>query len=380
MKLTRDTWLAIGILVMLVLVTSVAAMQGTNKTDDLPYLSTSSAPNGTRALDLWLNKLGYPTANAFTLSFAPDSDIDIIFIIQPTYSITDSEWELLDQWIQRGGTLILAGSNPVTNEALAHFDFRFAYLPAQAEQISAALPILRSPVLESKVDLVTNIGLISERADYTPLITAKGKPIILTYRQGAGRIILSTAPKIFTNVELKNEPTATLVLNLLTFTGKKGTVLFDEWHRGFRSQGVVGLSQWLQQTSGGHAILFTVFAVFIALIVQGRQFGRPIPLKHELKRRGPMEHVTAIANLNRKAGHIKEVARQYHQRLKRHFGQRYRLDPSMRDEDYVEALAGYNSAIDKEKLLRLLKRLTQPNVGEAELLKLSAEAARWMSE
>ena len=106
----------------------------------------------------------------------------------------------------------------------------------------------------------------------------------------------------------------------------------------------------------------------------------PHPLKHELKRRGPIEHVTAIANLNRKAGHIKEVARQYHQRLKRHFGQRYRLDPSMRDEEYVEALAGYNPAIDKEKLLRLLTRLTQPNVNEAELLKLSAEAARWMSE
>ncbi len=379
MKLSRDTWLGIGILIMLVLVTSVAAMQGTDE-NDLPYLSTSSAPNGTRALDLWLNRLGYPTADAFTLSFDPDSDIDVIFIIQPIYSITDSEWKLLDQWVERGGTLILAGTNTVTNEAAAHFDFGFVFLPEQADTISAALPILKSPVLESKIKLVTNIGLDSTRTDYTPLITAKGKPIILTYRQGAGRIILSTAPKIFTNLELKNESTATLVLNLLTFAGKKGTVLFDEWHHGFRSEGVVGLSQWLQQTPGGHAILFTVFAVFIALIAQGRQFGRHIPLKHELKRRGPMEHVTAIANLNRKAGHIKEVARQYHNRLKRHFGQRYRLDPAMRDEDYVEALAGYNSAIDKEKLLRLLTRLTQPNVNEAELLKLSAEAARWMNE
>jgi len=52
----------------------------------------------------------------------------------------------------------------------------------------------------------------------------------------------------------------------------------------------------------------------------------------------------------------------------------------MSDEEYVEALAGYNSDVDKEKLLRLLKRLTHPDVNEAELLKLSAEAAQWMSD
>jgi len=378
-KLSRDTWLAIGILLVLVLVTSVAALQGTDESE-LPYLSTSSAPSGTRAMSLWLNDLGYQTADAFSLSFAPDSDVDIIFIIQPIYPITPNEWKLLDQWVLQGGTLILAGTNPVTNEALNHFEFYFSYLPQQANEISPALPILRSPVIESKIDLVSNIGIASNRTDYTPLITAKGMPIMLTFQQGVGRVILSSAPKAFTNVELKNEPTATLVLNLLAVAGEKGTVLFDEWHRGFRSEGVVGLSQWLQQTSGGHAILFTVFAIFIALIAQGRQFGRPIPLKHELKRRGPMEHVTAIANLNRKAGHIKEVARQYHNRLKRHFGQRYRLDPSMSDEEYVEALAGYNSDVDKEKLLRLLKRLTHPDVNEAELLNLSAEAAQWMSD
>jgi hypothetical protein len=127
-------------------------------------------------------------------------------------------------------------------------------------------------------------------------------------------------------------------------------------------------------------VLFAVIAIFIALLLQGRSFGRPIPLKHEIKRRSPMEHVTAIANLNRKAGHRSEVAKQYHHRLKRHLGQRYRLDPSTNDEEYVEMLGGYNSQIDKESLLRLLKRLAQPTINESELLKLSAEASKWMSE
>lgn len=379
MKLSRDAWLGIGIVVMLVLVTSVAALQGTGK-NELPYLSTSSAPSGTLALNLWLEELGYPTADAFTLSFNPDSDINIIFIVQPVFLITPNEWKLLDSWIEKGGTLFLSGTNGVTNEAMRHFDFNISFLPQQAEEISAALPLLKSPVLESRVKLATNFGLNTARTDFTPLVTAKGEPIILTFPQGQGQVILSAAPAIFTNSELKNEATATLVLNLLAFAGNNGRVLFDEWHRGFQSEGVIGFAQWLQNTSGGHAILFTVFAVFTALIVQGRSFGRPIPLKHELKRRGPMEHVTAIANLNRKAGHRKEVARQYHHRLKRHLGQRYRLDPSMTDEEYVDALVNFNSSVEKEKLLRLLKLLSQPNISETELLKLSAEAAQWMNE
>jgi len=379
MKLSRDAWLGIGILLALVLVTSVAAIQRTDE-NNLPYLSTSSEPNGTLALSLWLNELGYTTADAFTLSFNPSSDIGIIFITQPVFSITVNEWKLLDQWVDEGGTLILAGTNGATLEAMRHFDFNFSFLPQQAEEISAALPLLKSPVLASKVNLVTDIGIDSTRTDYTPLMTAKGMPIILMFQQGEGQVILSTAPGIFTNQELKKEATATLVLNLLAFAGEKGTVLFDEWHRGFQSEEVVGLSQWLQNTSGGHAILFTVFAVFLALVVQGRSFGRPVPLKHEIKRRAPLEHVTAIANLNRKAGHRKEVARQYHHRLKRHLGQRYRLDPSMRDEEYADALAGYNSSIDKAELLRLLKRLSEPGISEPELLKLSAEAAQWMNE
>ena len=70
----------------------------------------------------------------------------------------------------------------------------------------------------------------------------------------------------------------------------------------------------------------------------------------------------------------------YHHRLKRYLGQRYRLDPSLSDEEYVSLLAGYNSSIEKNALLNLLKRLSQEDVSEAELLKLAAEAVRWMND
>ena len=93
-----------------------------------------------------------------------------------------------------------------------------------------------------------------------------------------------------------------------------------------------------------------------------------------------MEHVTAVANLNRKAGHRADVLRQYRNWVKRQLGARYRLDPSLPDQEYVEQLAKYNPSLEKEKLFNLLQRLQQYEVSEAEMVKLAEEASKWISE
>jgi len=375
MKLSRDSWLGIGILLAFILVTAL-----TIKTPAIPYLSTSSAPDGTLALKLWLEQLGYQPAESSETLFDPQKNIATIFILQPTSVISDSEWKLLDQWIAQGGTLMLAGDNLQAQTAFDHFDFSLVHLDNQVIEFSASSPLLHSPVIPSTIKTKSSFWLSTFRADFLPLISTNGFPVMVSFEQGRGRVILSSTPYPFSNLALKKEDTnASLILNLMTFTSKKGMIWFDEWHHGFQSAGIVGPGQWLQRTPGGHALLFIVGVIFVALLLQGRAFGRPIPLLHEIKRRGPLEHVTAIANLNRKAGHRNEVLKQYHQRLKRHLGQRYRIDPSINDADYVNTLAQYNSAIDKDSLLNLLKRLSQKNVNETELLKLAAEAARWIN-
>jgi hypothetical protein len=192
-------------------------------------------------------------------------------------------------------------------------------------------------------------------------------------------VILSASPILFANAALKKDPISTVTLNLIALTSG-GAIWFDEWHHGIQAQSIVGPDQWLKRTPGGHALLFTVFVVFAGLLLQGRAFGRAVPMLHESKRRGPLEHVTAIANLKRKAGHRAEVLLQYHQRVKRQLGQRYRLDPSIPDAEYVNALAGLNSSIDKDELLILLKRLSRKNISEVELIKLASEAAKWMKD
>ena len=124
--------------------------------------------------------------------------------------------------------------------------------------------------------------------------------------------------------------------------------------------------------------MFIVFAVFIAFFLQGRGFGRPIPLPQEIRRRGALEHVTGIANLSRRAAHRSAVMMHYHDQIKRKLGQRYRLDPGMDDEQYTDKLSDYNASIDRNELLNLLKRLQRKDVGETEMVQLAVEASKWI--
>jgi hypothetical protein len=50
----------------------------------------------------------------------------------------------------------------------------------------------------------------------------------------------------------------------------------------------------------------------------------------------------------------------------------------MEDQEYVDALAGYNPALNKDELFGLLKRLKRKDVSEAEMVSLAAEASKWI--
>ena len=379
MKLSRDTWLAIGLLLALALVTIGAGYQQ-SKASTIPYLATSSAPNGLLALKLWLPELDHEIVTTDSSAFQPPDNANIIFIVQPALVIEEREWTQLDQWIEAGGTLLLAGDNYASSVAFDHFDAASSFADAASDSLRAASPVLTSPPLLDPAPVHAFDAFASTPENFVPLLVAEGRPVIGFLDKGQGRVILSSTPYLFSNRALKDEANAALMLNLLRLAPAQSRAWFDDWHHGIQSAPIVGPGQWLRRTSAGHALLFVVGVITLALLLQGGNFGRPIPLLHELKRRGPMEHVTAIANLNRKAGHRADVLRQYHHWIKRHLGQRYRLNPSLPDAEYVAQLAKYNPALDQEKLLALLQNLSRNNYSETEMVKLAEEASKWINE
>jgi len=379
-RFSRDGWLALGLFLVLVLVTVASAARGSSA-PTIPYLSTSSQRDGTRALALWLSALGYRTLAEAGVTYKPPADADVILILQPILQISEGEWKQLDRWVEGGGTLVLAGDGLAALLGFDHYDFQLDLLTKPSDELRPQTPLMTSPAITLPAPLHSDVHLSSERSDFITHLAADGLPLLVSFDQGRGRVILAATAYPFSNQGLKDEANATLVLNIVALSARKlDAVWLDDWHHGVHASGIIGPEQWLRSTSFGHALLFLAGAIFVTLLLQGRAFGRPVPLPHEIRRRGPLEHVTAIANLNRKAGHRTALLQQYHSRLKRHLGRRYRLDPSLPDAEYVEQLVQYNPALDKSGLLDLLQRLSQDKAAESEMVKLTAEASAWIDE
>ena len=376
-NLSRDSKLAIGVLLLLVMITIFAAIQGGGE-QQYPLLSSlSSAPDGALALKLWMKELQYNIDEEVLENFIPPKKASILLMLEPL-SVTESEMQAIDDWVEAGGTLIAIGDQYST-ALMDHYQFTFNYLFDPAGTPGNATPLFSSPSVVDVSTTEVNLALQSERDDFVVLVAQEGEPVVVSIEQGKGRVILGTMTESFTNAGLKESGNPALVLNLLALGPPKGIVWFDEWHHGVRSgQQVLGPAQFLRRTPVGRSLLFVVFAVFIALLIQGRGFGRPVPLPQEIKRRGALEHVTGIANLSRRAAHRPAVMIHYHQQIKRKLGQRYRLDPGLEDQEYANALAGYNPALNKDELLNLLKRLKRKDVSEAEMVSLAAEASKWI--
>jgi hypothetical protein len=93
-----------------------------------------------------------------------------------------------------------------------------------------------------------NIALGSERDD-TWLVSHQNRPVLVSFEQGEGRVILGTIANSFTNAGLKQAGNPELVLNILALAREKGAVWFDEWHHGVQSgEQILGPTEFLRET------------------------------------------------------------------------------------------------------------------------------------
>jgi hypothetical protein len=381
-KIGRDTLLAASALILLLGLTVALSFYEARREQTPPLSSRSNAPDGARALRLWLEALGHQVNNQSPASFAVPPGTDAVLILEPLLisNITAEEWEALEEWTTEGGWLLLASSyirlpllsSPLEVETVAVTEGSYSAAPGA--------PLFRSPPLARPVSLPARYLLRSERADALPLLVTGQGALAMEVGLGQGRVLLVASPAFLTNSGLRDADQARLALNLITLLPPGSTVWIDEWHHGERASQPAGggLAAWLARTPAGRAVLFTVGVIFLAIALAGRRFGRPVPLAREQARRAPLEYVTALANLNRRAGHRRALMHSYHSSLKRALGRRYRLDPDLPDPEYVAQIARYNPRLDAPALLDLLRQLSGRGYRETELVQLARKAADWM--
>lgn len=377
-RLSRDAWLALGLFLLLTIFTTVTVVQQAQASlQDPPLASYSTQPQGSRALWLYLESQKVKLTDTVGTAFGVPAGVNLALVLEPTVDFTPGEWELLHRWVEDGGTLLIAGNGQVSAGLASELDINFGWAPSTAAAVSNQTPLLQAPPLPALENATTPYFLRPNRDDtVTLLANQNGNPTAVAFAEGNGRVILTTLTEPFSNEGLQDEGNAELVLNLLNGAPDVTGIWFNEWHHGIRPEADAALtsSNWLQRTPVGRALLLVLAVIFIGLVLRGRHFGRPVPLRQELSRRAPLEYITGIANLSRRAGHRTAVLQHYHDHLKRDLGTRYRLNPSLPDDEFIHQLAAYQPNLDTDALRQLLQKLSRSNVSEGEMVQIVREA------
>ncbi len=380
-----DRTIALLILLTFATVLLIERLQAAQQ-NEIPLSTTSDADQGASALASWLAEMEYEVVTSDVLTeFAVPAGTDVIFMLEPIDRVTASEHEVLNRWVNDGGTMIVSGQAAVTAEYLTNFNLTLQpnfLVSEEAADEAVELPLMTEPIIEQNDDsALFNPVMVTDQRDMVIHARDGSGGWLITQEAGRGRYIFVSRPQIFTNQGLLEENNRQVTLNIIGLIDPGAIVWFNEWHHGLRldpfdQERLSGPADWLRFTAPGRSLLFGLLVIFVFLALSGRRLGRAEPPREEIRRRRAVEYVQAIADLTRRIGRQDELQTHYYHRLKRILGRRYRLDPQLGDEAYAADVAAYAPQIDPQELAQLLNQLRIRKMNEKELI----EAAQKVDE
>ena len=293
--------------------------------------SFRTTPDGVAALARGIGHFGRPTGQRLTPLAAADPVRGTIVLLEPPLFPSPREVRALLDRVRAGGTLLYVPryrtnrfgqvtATPLMDSlgmALRARSGREGLSDQPLEQprwhehpLTAGLPPPFPPVQGLKIRGEVNPD--SSGAGFERLLSAEdgdGTDWIgaVELSLGDGRAVVFSEAEALANEHAGDHPLAVLAVRAaLAYTGAADTVFFDEFHqgiRGERSRAEV-LRDFFLGSPGGRTLLHLVAVSFFILACAGMRFGAPTQAvaPPDLERRSPLEHVSALGDLYRKAG------------------------------------------------------------------------------
>lgn len=378
----RDILMIAGLFLALIIFVIFGPEKPPEQFSSMPT-THSTNEQGVTALYSWVQAMGYAAQRLEYRDFTLSEQDHVLLMLSPTEPVTAAHASQTMDWVSQGGTLILVddssqlfgGDNALLKEL--QFDSVPFTQTLTLENAKPLQPVFDSPAV-SEVEVQAERVLLAQRDDYTPLLGTDEDLLLAGIRHGRGYVYLSSTVYPFTNIGLRNQQNAKLVLNLLRRTPAGGRIVFDEYHHGFIRTPAPTVS--LTGTPVGWAMLYAMIAIGLYLILSGRRFGRPVPVEEESRPRSSVEFVESMADLFQRGEKRDFVLKHYYHDFKRRLARPLGINPALEDQDFAAEVAfvqGLASA-DLEKLKALLTRLHQPVRDEASLLQTVMEADEFL--
>ena len=368
--------LGLGLLALLVL---LALFQ--DPADDAEaYDLDSAAPDGLRALSLWLQDMGYEVERTGPDRFSVLPETDLLFIFPSQRSFEIVEATVVRNWIDKGGTLVLIGS--AANDVCLTEIFDTVTVPAwtldgTVQQVQPLLPDLASQwVADSGME---KLDLGETNLPVPVLARTSGDVTAAVQSFGRGTVWYLTADHDFVNDSLLVREQAALIPALLRWVPDGGTILFDTYHlyaqREQTVNQIASIQDWLYRTYTGWALLFGIGIVFVFLLLEGWRLGPPLPEQTGVRRREAAEYVAAMAGLQHKAQLGAAVARHHKRRLKVTLGRTYHISPDLADSEFASRLDQGRGSLSPQQIreVKAVLRELDTSTDDKSLIRLVTE-------
>lgn len=387
-RLTRGgRWLWIGLGLLVVALFVIALRAAGSGGERRAYDPRSSESNGTRALFLWLEQMGYRVETIPQTRFALPDNADALLLFPGLEPYADAEAQRLAAWVNGGHTLALvAADEPAIEEVLKTRAPSYVGSIADAGQVQPLLPETPSRWLEIWGDSGFPAPVPT---DAIPVLAHEsGDATLLVQAHGGGTVWSLAGVHAPINATLRNSHQAAIVAAILRTVPPGGTILFDAYHFYGPIESVARietLQDFVYRTPAGRALLFALGALALYLLLAGRRLGPPLPNLQETRRREAAEYVRAMAGLKRRAHTAPDVAAHHRQRLKSALARTRALDPRVDDRAFAQRLRAHTAvdgSLDAAALAeveRLLAALAAPK-DERALVEAAAAVDGFLAE
>ncbi|MXV73086.1 hypothetical protein F4Z99_02275 [Candidatus Poribacteria bacterium] len=337
------------------------------------FLSSCDGPGYGTVLYQILGKLKFRVTEISEVYPARLARYDVLFLQALDQAPTETEVRDIQDFVNAGGILIVAGNNKVLDGLFAGYGLE---LREVTERIVFSQRIPEEPLFPlhpvDEVRTGTDFAIEAIAREVAVLYGRAEDATIVTLHDGEGRAYFIASDYLFSRSGMRHGGNAAFLYNLMsTFPHKARIGLADRRYYTLETTPPNPFVAFVFGTPGGLGAVYICLTLFIFLVLRGRRFGKPLDAQ-EINRRLSAEYVHAMTALYQKGNTRREVLRHIRDRFKADLGARWRVNPNLDTATFLEALA-LRSAIDEDGELTNLMAALDPsvNISEARLLDIA---------
>lgn len=299
---------------------------------------------------------------------------DAIFLQDLKHPPTETEIQDMQKFVRKGGTLIVSGGNVQAIERLAEsYGLQLKNLPNRLEytQRNSEQPFF--PLHPVKRIYARAYYIIDPlERDTAVLYGTNDSAVVLTLRDGEGRIFITTSSYLFTKNGLRFDGNATLLYNLMSTLPRKAHIGLAEgkyYTRGLNSPD--SFTNFVFKTPVGLTAVYICLILFVFLTLRGRRFGTPLDVRED-NRRLSSEYVHAMTALYQKGNTRMEILRHLRENFLIDLGTRWRVNPNLDTPTLLDELSQRGADDEYGILTKIINDLeTSDTISESQLLDIA---------